>query len=135
MHSVSVRQEILDRVLQRRGRVDFYDGIDAKKAALVVIDMQNTFCAAGAPAEVPTSRGIVPAINALTPALREIGVTPTLALGALLRLGIVAGLTFLALWATRPFVRVAAALVLGSVALWWAAVVFANAVVLGRHSG
>ena len=67
--------------------------------------------------------------------MREIGVTPTLALGALLRLGTVAGLTFLALWATRPFVRVAAALVLGSVALWWAAVVFANAVVLGRHSG
>ena len=64
--------------------------------------------------------------------MRDIGVAPTLALGGLLRAGIVAGLAFLALWATRGFVRVTAAVVLGAVALWWTAVVFANAVFLGR---
>jgi hypothetical protein len=64
--------------------------------------------------------------------MRQIGVAPTLALGGLLRGMIVAGLTFLALWATRRFVRVTAAVVLGAVALWWTAVVFANAVFLGR---
>ncbi len=64
--------------------------------------------------------------------MREIGVAPTLALGGLLRALIVAGLTFLALWATRRFVRATAAVVLGAVALWWTAVVFANSVFLGR---
>jgi len=67
-----------------------------------------------------------------TSMMREIGVAPTLALGGLLRGVIVAGLTFLALRATRGFVRGTAAVVLGAVALWWAAVVFANAVFLGR---
>jgi len=64
--------------------------------------------------------------------MREIGVAPTLALGGLLRAVIIAGLAFLALWATRGFVRVTAATVLGAVALWGAAVVFANAVFLCR---
>jgi ureidoacrylate peracid hydrolase len=41
---------------------------------LVVIDMQNTFCQPGAPAEVPVSRAIVPAINRLSRALRTRGV-------------------------------------------------------------
>jgi ureidoacrylate peracid hydrolase len=36
--------------------------------------MQQTFCQPGAPAEVPTSRGIVPNINHLTRSLRELGV-------------------------------------------------------------
>jgi hypothetical protein len=64
--------------------------------------------------------------------MREIGVTPTLALGGALRGLIVAALTFVALRATRRFVRVVAAVVLGGAALWWTAVVFANAVFLGR---
>jgi ureidoacrylate peracid hydrolase len=36
--------------------------------------MQNTFCQPGAPAEVPVSRAIVPAINRLSRALRTRGV-------------------------------------------------------------
>jgi ureidoacrylate peracid hydrolase len=39
-----------------------------------VIDMQNTFCAPGSPAEVPSSRGIVAPINGLTDELRRLGV-------------------------------------------------------------
>lgn len=74
MHDVSVRQEILDRLMARRGRINFYEKIDPSRTALVVIDMQNTFCAAGSPAEVPASRGIVPNINALAAQLRKDGV-------------------------------------------------------------
>lgn len=74
MHNIQIRQEILDRVMARRGRINFFETIDPAKTALVVIDMQNTFCAEGAPAEVPTSRGIVPNLNRLTPALRAAGV-------------------------------------------------------------
>ena len=58
MHQVSVRQEIIDRVLARRGRHHLFDTLDPAKTAFVVIDMQNMFCAPGSPAEVEASRGI-----------------------------------------------------------------------------
>ena len=74
MHSVDIRPEILDRVMKRRGRRHLFESIDANGAALVVIDMQNTFCDVGAPAEVPQSRAIVPTLNVLTPRLRASGV-------------------------------------------------------------
>ena len=56
MHKVSVRQEIIDRVLARRGRYHWFEELDPRRTALVVIDMQELFCAPGAPAEVPGSR-------------------------------------------------------------------------------
>lgn len=71
MHHIAIRQEIIDRLMARRGRVNFFEEMNPKRTALVVIDMQNTFCAEGSPAEVPSSRGIVPNINALTARLRE----------------------------------------------------------------
>jgi len=71
VHQTEIRREILDRVLGRRGRVHWFDVLDPQKSALVVIDMQNTFCEPGAPAEVPESRAIVGNINALTNGLRE----------------------------------------------------------------
>jgi ureidoacrylate peracid hydrolase len=74
VHQVQIRSEILDRVLSRRGRIHWFDSLSPAKTALVVVDMQNTFCEAGAPAEVPTSRGIVSNINALTQGLRARGV-------------------------------------------------------------
>jgi len=74
MHSVTVRQEIVDRVLKRRGRYHLFDRLDPARTALVVIDMQTAFCAPGGPAEVPASRDIVPPINALTAELRALGV-------------------------------------------------------------
>jgi len=74
MHAVTVRKEIVDRVLQRRGRYHLFDRLDARRTALVVIDMQSTFCAPGGPAEVPASRGIVASINALTGELRSLGI-------------------------------------------------------------
>jgi ureidoacrylate peracid hydrolase len=74
MHKVNVRQEIVDRVLARRGRYHWFEELDPQRTALVIIDMQELFCAPGAPAEVPGSRDIVEPINELTEELRRIGV-------------------------------------------------------------
>ncbi len=74
-HRVSIRQEIIERVLARRGRLHLFDCLDARRCAFVVIDMQPTFVAPGAPAEVPMARAIVPAINRLARAMRTHGGT------------------------------------------------------------
>jgi ureidoacrylate peracid hydrolase len=74
-HSTAIRKEIVDRVLARRGRFHLFDTFDPRRTALVVIDMQGTFVAPGAPAEVPAARRIVGPINALTAALRPLGVS------------------------------------------------------------
>jgi ureidoacrylate peracid hydrolase len=74
MHHTGVRQEIIDRVLVRRGRYHLFDQLDAQRTALVVIDMQATFCAPGAPAEVIAARGIVEPINKFTAELRKLNV-------------------------------------------------------------
>jgi ureidoacrylate peracid hydrolase len=74
MHQVSIRRHIIDRVVARRGDVHWFERLDAAKTALLVIDMQNTFCLPGAPGEVPLSREIVPNINRLSARLRAMGV-------------------------------------------------------------
>ncbi len=74
MHQVSIRQHIVDRVVARRGDVHWFTELDPATTALLIIDMQNTFCRPGAPGEVPTSRDIVPAINRLAAAVRPLGV-------------------------------------------------------------
>jgi ureidoacrylate peracid hydrolase len=73
-HRTEIRQEIVERVLARRGRLHLFDAFAPAETALIAIDMQNTFVAEGAPAEVPTARAIVPALNRLTAALRARGV-------------------------------------------------------------
>ena len=73
VHQVTVRQEIIDRVLARRGRHHLYDSLDPTETAFVVIDMQNMFCEPGAPAEVIAARGICDPINRLCEELREMG--------------------------------------------------------------
>ena len=74
MHNISIRQEIIDRVLARRGRFHWFEELDPRRTALVIVDMQEVFCAPGAPAEVPGSRDIVEPINRLTGELRKLGV-------------------------------------------------------------
>ena len=74
MHKVSVSSEIRERLIARRGRYHIFEKLPPAQTALVVIDMQNAFCAPGAPAEVPASRGIVTNINELAAALRPAGV-------------------------------------------------------------
>ena len=74
-HPTTIRPEIVERVLARRGRMHLFDRFEPKKTALVVIDMQATFVAPGAPAEVPAARGILAAINMLAASLRKHGAT------------------------------------------------------------
>ena len=71
---IAIRPEIVARVLARRGRLHVFDRLDAKRTALLVIDMQNAFVAPGAPIEVPAACGIVAPINRLAAALRRRGV-------------------------------------------------------------
>ena len=74
MHKVTIGEDIKSRLVARRGRYHLYDNIEASKSALIIIDMQNAFCAPGAPAEVAASRGIVSNINNFTAALRDTAV-------------------------------------------------------------
>jgi ureidoacrylate peracid hydrolase len=74
MHKVTIRQEIIDRVIARRGRYHWFEELDPRRTALVIIDMQELFCAPGGAGEVAGSRQIVPPINALASDLRKIGV-------------------------------------------------------------
>lgn len=74
MHPVSIRPHIVERVLARRGKLRWFETLDPARTALVVIDMQETFCAPGSPAEVAVAREIVPEINTLTRRLRPLGV-------------------------------------------------------------
>ncbi len=68
-----IRPHIVQRVIARRGRLHWFDTLDPTRTALLVIDMQNTFCEPGAPAEVPQSRAIVGPINRLAAGLRQRG--------------------------------------------------------------
>jgi ureidoacrylate peracid hydrolase len=74
MHNITVRQEIIDRVVARRGQFHWFNSLDPKTTALLVIDMQHAFCEPGGPAEVPVSRALVKPINELTANLRLLGV-------------------------------------------------------------
>jgi ureidoacrylate peracid hydrolase len=75
MHPFRLPQHIVDRVVERRGRVNVIDRLDPERTALIVIDMQNAFCAQGAAVEVPAARQIVPNINRLAEAARAVGST------------------------------------------------------------
>ena len=82
-----IRPHIRDRVLARRGRLHLYDRLDRARTALVVIDMQELFCAEGAAAEVPASRALAAPINSLTAGLRARGVPVLWIVHANTRLG------------------------------------------------
>ncbi|MBX9826524.1 MAG: cysteine hydrolase [Xanthobacteraceae bacterium] len=73
MHPTKLPQTIVDRLIKRRGSVHAFHSIDPKKTALVVIDMQNGFCAPGSAGEVPVAREIVPNINKLARETRTTG--------------------------------------------------------------
>jgi ureidoacrylate peracid hydrolase len=68
-----IRPHIVERVMARRGRLHWFNALDPARTALLVIDMQNTFCQPGAPAEVVQSRAIVKPINRLAAGLRQRG--------------------------------------------------------------
>ena len=76
MHTLSIPQSVVERVIERRGREHIYDNLDPAKTALVVVDMQNAFMLPGvAHALCPMAEKIVPNINRLARAVRETGGT------------------------------------------------------------
>jgi ureidoacrylate peracid hydrolase len=75
MHRYVMPDSVKERVLRRQGKLLSHDTIEAGRAALIVVDMQNYFCSEGFPAEVPLSRAIVPNINRLAAAMRAAGGT------------------------------------------------------------
>jgi ureidoacrylate peracid hydrolase len=70
MHKVGLPEEIRQRIRERRGRQHVFDRLDPRRAALIVVDMQNHFVDL-----IPTCRGIVPNINRIAQALRAAGGT------------------------------------------------------------
>jgi ureidoacrylate peracid hydrolase len=75
MHPTQIPADIVERLRTRRGRVHLFDRLEARRTALAVIDMQESFVAEGAPSAVATAREIVPNINRLAAALRATGGT------------------------------------------------------------
>jgi ureidoacrylate peracid hydrolase len=74
MHTLSIPQSVVDRVIARRGREHVYEDLVPSKTALVVVDMQNAFMLPGvAHALCPMAEKIVPNINRLAAAVRESG--------------------------------------------------------------
>ena len=76
MHELNIDSWFVNKAKQTRdGRLNAYDALDARKTALVVVDMQNYFVADGMPACAPEARTIVPNINRLAQATRTAGGT------------------------------------------------------------
>ncbi len=76
MHTLSIPQPVITRVIERRGREHIYENLDPAKTALVVVDMQNAFMLPGvAHALCPMAEKIVPNINRLAQTVRETGGT------------------------------------------------------------
>lgn len=73
MHPAELPGEIVERLFRRRGKLHLFDALQGPRTALVVIDMQHSFVAAGAPSAVDTAREIVPNINRLAATLRAAG--------------------------------------------------------------
>src|SRR5260370_41101481 len=74
MHTLSIPQSVVARVIERRGREHIYENLDPAKTALVVVDMQNAFMLPGvAHALCPMAEKIVPNINRLAQAVRKTG--------------------------------------------------------------
>jgi nicotinamidase-related amidase len=73
MHSFSISDDAASRVAARTGKTHPFDILEARRTALVVIDLQNYFMKPGAQGETPRARDIVPTVNRLAAELRSRG--------------------------------------------------------------
>jgi ureidoacrylate peracid hydrolase len=74
LNGATIPDEIVERVIARRGTAHCFADLDPTRTALVVIDMQLAFMdEAVGHAVVPAARDIVPTINRLAAALRATG--------------------------------------------------------------
>ncbi len=67
-HDVKIPDYVIERIMAKRGKLEVFDEFEARKTALLVIDMQNFYVA-----EVDTAISIVPNINRIAGACREKG--------------------------------------------------------------
>lgn len=76
MHDVELDPDLIERLTHERGgRLHLFEDLDPKRTAHVVIDLQRGFMEPGAPVEVPLAREIIPAVNAISRAVRSAGGT------------------------------------------------------------
>lgn len=74
MNRTQIPDWVRDRVIDRRGRFHVFDDMTPARSALVAVDMQNGFLMDRvAHAVIAQARDIVPAVNRLAAALRELG--------------------------------------------------------------
>ena len=68
MSNFEMPQHVIDRVMEKRGRLNVFDSFDPKKTAFLIIDMQNFFVLG-----VQPCLNIMPNINRLAGAVRDSG--------------------------------------------------------------
>src|SRR5712691_4338415 len=74
LNGATIPDEVVRRVVERRGSEHCFAELDPARTALVVIDLQHAFMNdAIGHAVVPAARDIVPAVNRLAAALRQQG--------------------------------------------------------------
>lgn len=74
MHTISIPEHVIARGrLMRGGREHIFETLDMGKVAHVIVDLQVGFVAEGAPVEVPLTREIFGAVNAISNAVRAAG--------------------------------------------------------------
>jgi len=73
MDKFAISPETVARVKSRTGKAHPFDHLDARRTALLAIDLQNYFLKPGAQGETPSARAIVPAVNKLAGDLRSRG--------------------------------------------------------------
>jgi len=74
LNGATLPDDVVQRVIERRGTAHPFAALDPAKTALVVVDMQNAFMdEAVGHAVCPAARDIVPAINRLAEAVRQAG--------------------------------------------------------------
>jgi ureidoacrylate peracid hydrolase len=73
MNKFSISPDVAARVQSRTGKAHPFDNLDARRTALLAIDLQNYFLKPGAQGETPSARAIVPVVNELAAGLRSRG--------------------------------------------------------------
>ncbi len=79
-------QYVIDRVMQKRGKLAVFDHFEPRRTALLVIDMQNFYVG-----EIASVVGIIPNINKVAERMRAIG-------GTVIWVGMTAGEGGKSLW-------------------------------------
>jgi ureidoacrylate peracid hydrolase len=73
MHRSAIHPDVVRRATERRGGLRVFNSLISRRAAHIVVDLQNGFMAPGQVAEIAAAREIVPNVNRISAALRVAG--------------------------------------------------------------